>query len=279
MMHGSDCKLIYCSKDYYRKRLKVLEKENYIRRVNRVYIKLDVKGTKLVKEFGYNYSFKCRDKSYIDRLKEISKIAALSINSNIEFIPSWDLKDSKIFTQNSRKYIGELKYDGIDRIAYYISKQKKMAYTSQIKNDIKKINNHKNIVIFMEDIDIINKKNKFVFGFDSLIVINPMSLNLQILRNYEDIDFYKIVQNIYKDKEILLSNWKDAEYMLENKRYIVVMPFIDTEKIYRLNVFLRKNPRVERKVDLITLKGNKEKIKEILTYKVNVLEIDYEEVL
>ena len=68
MMHGLDCKLIYCSKDYYRKRLKVLEKEKYIRRISRVYIKLDDKGTKLVKDFGYNYSFKCRDKAYINRL-------------------------------------------------------------------------------------------------------------------------------------------------------------------------------------------------------------------
>ena len=52
MMLGSDCKLIYGTKDYHRKRLKILEKEKYIRRVNSLYIKLDVKGTKLIKTFG-----------------------------------------------------------------------------------------------------------------------------------------------------------------------------------------------------------------------------------
>lgn len=31
--------------------------EKYIRRIDRSYIKLDDKGTKIVKEFGYDYSF------------------------------------------------------------------------------------------------------------------------------------------------------------------------------------------------------------------------------
>lgn len=48
-MLSSDCKLIYNTKDYHRKRLKVLEKEKYIRRIDRSYIKLDDKGTKIVK--------------------------------------------------------------------------------------------------------------------------------------------------------------------------------------------------------------------------------------
>ena len=39
LMLGSDCRMIYKAKDYHRKRLKVLEQEKYIRRVNRFYIK------------------------------------------------------------------------------------------------------------------------------------------------------------------------------------------------------------------------------------------------
>ena len=55
LMLGSDCRKIYKAKDYHRKRLKVLEQEKYIRRVNRFYIKLDDRGTKMVKDFGYDY--------------------------------------------------------------------------------------------------------------------------------------------------------------------------------------------------------------------------------
>ena len=52
----------------------MLESERYIRRINRLYIKLDDKGTRLVKEFGYDYSYKCRRKEYVDRLNEIVEL-------------------------------------------------------------------------------------------------------------------------------------------------------------------------------------------------------------
>ena len=274
MMLGSDCKMIYNTKDYHRKRLKVLEQEKYIRRVNRLYIKLDDKGTRMVKEFGYNYSFTCRKKKYIDRLNEIARIAALTINSNIEFTASWDLKDSSIYTQTSRKYLGKLKYQDKESIVYYISKEKHISYISQTINDIQKIMNYKNILIFIENMNILNEKQKFAFGKDSTIIINPTKENLTIFKELEVFDFYEIVKKIYSDKEILLSNWKKAEYMTEDKIYIVVMPFIDTEKINRLRMFYRNNPKINRKIDIITLKENKEKICEILTNKVNIIELD-----
>lgn len=274
MMLGSDCKKIYKTKDYHRKRLKVLEQEKYIRRVNRLYIKLDDKGTRMVKEFGYNYSFTCRKKKYIDRLNEIARIAALTIDSNIEFTASWDLKDSSIYTQTSRKYLGKLKYQGKESIVYYISKEKGISYISQTINDIQKIMNYKNILIFIENINILSEKQKFAFGKDTTIIINPTRENLTIFKELEAFDLYEIVRKIYSDKEILLSNWKKAEYMTEDKKYIVLMPFIDTEKINRLRMFYKNNPKINRKIDIITLKENKEKISEILTNKVNIIELD-----
>ena len=274
MMLGSDCKKIYKTKDYHRKRLKVLEQEKYIRRVNRLYIKLDDKGTRMVKEFGYNYSFTCRKKKYIDRLNEIARIAALTIDSNIEFTASWDLKDSSIYTQTSRKYLGKLKYQDKESIVYYISKEKHISYISQTINDIQKIMNYKNILIFIENMNILSEKQRFAFGKDSTIIINPTKDNLTIFKELEAFDFYEIVKKIYSDKEILLSNWKKAEYMTEDRVYIVVMPFIDTEKINRLRMFYKNNPKVNRKIDIITLKENKEKISEILTNKANIIELD-----
>lgn len=274
MMLGSDCKKVYKTKDYHRKRLKVLEQEKYIRRVNRLYIKLDDKGTKMVKEFGYNYSFSCRKKKYIDRLNEIARIAALTIDSNIEFIASWDLKDSSIYTQTSRKYLGKLKYQGKETIVYYISREKHISYISQTINDIQKIMNYKNILIFIENMNILSEKQRFVFGKDSTIIINPTKENLNIFKELESFDLYEIVKKIYSNKDILLSNWKKAEYMTEDRTYIVLMPFIDTEKINRLRMFYKNNPKVNRKIDIITLTENKEKICEILTNKVNIIELD-----
>ena len=122
--------------------------------------------------------------------------------------------------------------------------------------------------------NILNEKQKFVFGKDSTLLINPTKFNLNLLKKLEKVDFYEIVKKIYSNKEILLSNWIKAEYMTNNREYIVVMPFIDTEKLNKLGMFYKNNPNVNRKIDIITLKENKEKICEILTNKVNIVELD-----
>lgn len=274
MMLGSDCKLIYNAKDYHRKRLKVLEKEKYIRRINKFYIKLDDRGTRMVKDFGYDYNFSCRRKEYVDRLNEVARIAALTIDSNIDFIASWNLKDNNVYTQTSRKYLGKLTYQLKDRMVYYISKDKQITYISQIINDIQKLIEYKDIIIFIENIRILNNDKSFVFGKETTLIINPTIHNLSIMRELEKIDIYQIVKQIYNDKEILLSNWKKADYMTEDRKYIILMPFIDTEKLHKLNLFYRNNQKINRKIDIITLKENKEIIEDILTNKSNIIEID-----
>lgn len=274
MMLGSDCKLIYNAKDYHRKRLKVLEKEKYIRRINKFYIKLDDRGTRMVKDFGYDYNFSCRRKEYVDRLNEVARIAALTIDSNIDFIASWNLKDNNVYTQTSRKYLGKLTYQLKDRMVYYISKDKQITYISQIINDIQKLLEYKDIIIFIENIRILNNDKSFVFGKETTLIINPTIHNLSIMRKLEKIDIYQIVKKIYNDKEILLSNWKKADYMTEDRKYIILMPFIDTEKLHKLNLFYRNNQKINRKIDIITLKENKEIIEDILTNKINIIEID-----
>lgn len=274
MMLGSDCKLIYETKDYHRKRLKILEKEKYIRRVNSLYIKLDVKGTKLIKTFGYKYNNYCRKKEYVSRLNEIAKIATITINSDIDFIASWNLKQNNVFTETSRKYIGKMNFLGIDRIVYYIAKDKTNTYISQIINDIQKIIKYDNIIIFLEDFMFVNEKSKFSFGKDSTLIIKPTNKNLEIMKKIKNIDWYEIVKQIYSNKEILLSNWKRANYMTTDKRYVIIMIFLDTEKIKGLNVFYRNNQKENRKIDIITLKENEEKINEILIKKTNIIEID-----
>ena len=274
MMLGSDCKLIYNAKDYHRKRLKVLEKEKYIRRINKFYIKLDDRGTRMVKDFGYDYNFSCRRKEYVDRLNEVARIAALTIDSNIDFIASWNLKDNNVYTQTSRKYLGKLTYQLKDRMVYYISKDKQITYISQIINDIQKLIEYKDIIIFIENIRILNNDKSFVFGKETTLIINPTIHNLSIMRKLEKIDIYQIVKKIYNDKEILLSNWKKADYMTEDRKYIILMPFIDTEKLHKLNLFYKTNQKINRKIDIITLKENKEIIEDILTNKSNIIEID-----
>ena len=266
MMLAINSKKIYKSKEYYLKRLKVLEKEQYIKRVNRYYIKLDIKGIKLVKELGYYYRNVCRKEKYQERVQEIMKIATLTLDSDIRFLTSWEIKDSNVFTEMGRTFIGLLNYYDRDYIAYYISKDKSFHYVRQVINDVNKNILYNKSVVFMEDFKNLNKSNKyFIFGKESTLIINPTKENLDKIRLFQEIDCYDILLQIYKGKEILLSNWNKADYMTEEKQYILFMPFIDTEKLHRLNIAFNNTKRINKKIDIVTLKENKEKIEEILT--------------
>lgn len=276
IMFAADSKRIYQSIDYHNKRLKVLEKERYIRRVDRYYIKLDINGIKLMRDIGYDYHNLCRRMDYQDRVKEISKIASLTLDSSMNFIASWELKDKSAFTEAGRKFIGELKYQNKNYLTYYISKNKGTVYIKQIINDIQKAVNYKNILVFMENLKPISKSNKyFIFGKENTLIVNVSKENLDKIRLFQKMDLYEIIKRIYKEKEVLLSNWNKADYMTEDKEYIILMPFLNTEKLHNLNIFYKNNQEIKRKIDILTLKENRGKINEILTNRTNIIDIDY----
>lgn len=272
---ASECKRIYKAKGYHFKRLKVLEKEGYIMRVNRYYIKLAARGTRLMREIGYDYHRICRTNEYQDRVKEITKIAALTIDSEIEFLSSWEMKDRGILTEKGRKFIGELTFQGKKCICYYISKDKEYTYTRQLINDIQKTIDYKNVLIFVDNYKYFSKSNQyFRVGKESTVIIKASKENLERMRLFQRIDLYDVIKQYYKGKEVLLSAWKKADYMTETREYIILMPFIDTEKLHKLNIFYKNNRKSNRKIDIITLKENKEKINEILTDTANIIELD-----
>lgn len=274
IMLAVDSKKIYNSKSYYLKRLKVLQKEGYIKRDKYYYIKLDIKGKELVKKLGYRYNENCRNKEYKERIKNISKIATITINSNAEFIPSWELKNKDIYTETARRYIGEGRYKNKKYLVYYIDKTRDFMYERQIIGDIKKTAYYKDIVIFLDSLNRLNKKNYyFMLGKDNIYIINDNKHSLEYIDKLINIDFYEILSNLYK-KELLLSSWLEADYMIDNGKFIIIMPFINVEKLHRINIIFRNDKNHNKEIDLITLSENTDKIKEILKRKCNILEIE-----
>ncbi|MCI9246664.1 MAG: hypothetical protein HFJ30_06040 [Clostridia bacterium] len=274
IMIAVEAKKIYGRKNYYLKRLKALETARYIQRMNYYYIKLDTNGTKLIKKLGYNYNGLCRKKKYQDRIKDISKIAALTLDSSIELLTSSEVKDSQIYTEVSRKFIGELFYQNKRFISYYISKEKDNSYIKQVINDMRKTINYKYALIFLENFRLLNKSNQyFILGRENTLIIKPNKVNLDRMKIFQELDFYEVLLQIYKGKEVLLSNWEKADYMTEDT-YIILTPFIDVEKLHRLNIFYNSKENQKKKIDIITLKENITKIKEILTNSTNIIELD-----
>ena len=134
---------------------------------------------------------------------------------------------------------------------------------------------YKNVMVFWENFNLINKRNGyFVIGDKLVIIINPTEENLKIMKMLNDIDIYDVIQEVYKGKEVLLSNWDKADYVTDDKQYIISMPFIDTAKLHKLNIAYKDNKETSRKIEILTLKENKKKIDEILAKKTNIIEID-----
>ena len=126
----------------------------------------------------------------------------------------------------------------------------------------------------MSNMNILKDGKNFVFGKESTLIINPTPQNLSIMRKLENTENYSLLKQIYGNIEILLSDWRKAIYMKEDGTYIILMPFIDTEKLHSINVFYNSNKNQNKKIELLTLKENKDKVKEMLTKDTKIIEID-----
>lgn len=268
MLKVKDCNLIYKTKKYFRKRVNNLIERGYVKRYKR-HIILDTNGRKYLNLIGTSYIKNMDSKSYMERHKYIASVATTTIDTNIVFIPSWDLKEKDKFTEKSRRYIGKLIIEDKDYIVYYISSQKEHVYKKQIIFDIKKLPSNQDVIILVDDINLINKSYLY-YAFDkanTYIILNNEE-NMRLIREYKSINFYDIIQAMYED-ELIISDWKYADYYSRDK-YILSMPFINTEKLKKIQRYYNINTNENKKLDIITLKENENKIKEILNNKCNI---------
>lgn len=271
IMSIMDTKYFYKTDWYFRKRINKLVEKKYIKKYKYYYIVLDREGRKKCNLTGKEYIKNSSNTSYMNRLIVLSNIATISIDSDIIFIPSWEMKDRGIYTEIARKYLGELIRNQKKYVVYYIASNKSITYLKQLIYDINKTINYDNLIIFVDDYKIISQmKSYFVFDKKHSYIIKNTNENKKILKKYNDIDFYDLIKRIY-NKPILISDWEYADYIAELNHFIIVMPFIDTTRISQINWFYKENTSTKKKIDFITLKENEEVLKEILTDKCNVI--------
>ena len=273
MLKVEDARLIYKTKRYYRQRVNRLINNEYVKRY-KSYIIIDKKGREILGKVGSLYIKNIKNESYMERLKYIASIATITIDSNVKFIPSWQIKEKDKFTETARRYIGKIIIKSKEYLVYFISAKKEHIYIKQILFDVKKSINNNDIIIFVDDLNVICKKyyNLSLGKNNTYIILNNES-NKIIFKNYNTIDIHELVERIY-NQEILISDWDKADYLLEDNTYIVVMPFINTEKIENINWYYNENTDSIKKVKILTLKENEEKIKEIISNKCEVTSFD-----
>lgn len=263
MLKVEDATLIYHTKRYYRDRINKLIDKGYVKRY-KSYIILDKNGRKVLGEVGQGYIKNIKNEAYMERLKAITSIATLSIDSTIKFEPSWLIKEKNIFTETARRYIGKLIIDHKEYLTYYVSKKKEVVYIKQLLFDINKSFNYENIMIFIEDSGVICPKySNFSFGKENTIVIVNDDNNKELLKKYPNINWHEVLETMY-NKELLISDWDNADYLLDENKYIIEMLFINTEKIEKLKWYYKENSNSLKRVEIITIDENKEKIKEIV---------------
>lgn len=250
-VRSSDFAYLYSSKIYYKRVLKFLESNKYIRKEGWYYV-IGINGIKKLKELGYKYYRRQSNKAFTERQKIISHFAARYYhNSNLTFLPSVDLKDKEVLTITARRYIGVLTINQKKYLTYYISSRHTQRYIQSLIYDIRKERIHKEFIVFVEDIGKINM-NDFVFGKDKIYIIPQTEENIHIIENINKINYPELFKKVYKDK-VYLSGHTFCEYYINQEHFVYTLPLIDTEQLSTIKYFLLENKN--KQVDILYSKN------------------------
>ena len=221
----------FFSGTYPPKRITRLVKIGILRRYKK-YLVLGTLGIEFMNLLKYDTSTLIYQKKYAERIKSISHIAAtFNKNKYISFTPSFKIKDKTIFTESSRKYIG-----------IFVSR----SIIQTMAHDLQKETKYKNIIILVDNISRINLK-QFVFGFNSVLLCEDNDVSLKQLENMNIINWPKVIQDLYNEK-IYLSEYNFCEYTDSKEKYINTFYLLDTEKINRIDIFIKNNSEKQAEV-------------------------------
>ncbi len=237
-LNVNDAKYFFNSSRYYRNRIKNLIDKNFLRKIKRILV-LGKSGIPYVKILNFEYNKLNKNQEYRERLLRLSNIAAFYHNCNTaHFIPSFEIKDKKVFTTTGRRFIGIFDINGFEYLAYQILKEHDNKYIESVAYDIQKEMKYKNIIIFVNDIHRIDLSN-FAFGTNQILVIEDNEINREKLKYLHSIRWKELVDKCYKG--VYLSKYNFCEYTNDKDKFINTFYFIDTEKIIRIKFFMREN--------------------------------------
>lgn len=258
-LNTNDAKYFFKTVDYYKKRIKHLVDKKFIKR-SKSYLILDELGIEYAKLLGFDYNPVNRNAKYKNRLLNLSNIGAFYHNcKTVKFTPSFSIKDKQTFTTTGRRYIGVFDINGIEYLGYQIRAEHDEKYIKSIMYDIQKEIKYKNIIILVNDIKRINF-NDFCFGINQVVILQDSEENREKLKYLNSVNWYKIINEFYKNKAYL-SEYNFCDYTDYKNKYISYFYFLDTEKINRIKYFLRENEN--KNIDIICDSSQKEELSKV----------------
>ena len=107
-----------------------------------------------------------------------------------------------------------------------------------------------------------------------MLIINDTGENREKLKYIHSIDWYKIIKELfYKRCNIYLADYNFCEYTDYKNKYINTFYFFDTEKVNRINYFLKENK--DKNADIICSSQIKEGlIKELPNCNYNIIDLE-----
>ncbi len=234
-------KYIYETKTYQEKRIVLLAKHDYVRRLKHRYITLGSKGKEYLLENEFEVRNHCRNENNMERLNVISDIASCLTQDNLIFTPSWNMKKEDEPTTYSRRYIGNLDYNEENFLVYAVYEGKDDKYIKSIYYDIKKENGYANVMIFTNNIEkIVLHEKGFYFGNKYTILIPYNEYGKFLMRNNYAIrhSIYLRIKEMY---DVELSDFRLADLKIDDDNYIVIMPLINMEILARLHYYFNEN--------------------------------------
>ena len=276
IMLVDDTKFIYRSEWYHRTRIKRLIDEGYLKKYKFYYIELDRKGRMHAGLTGKDYIKNKANDVYMDRLKQISKIGTMTIDSNVKFKPSWEMKEKEGYTDTARKYLGELGLGVYRYLVYSIPKKKDIRYIHQLIFDINKVFEYDRIFIFVDSLEKIEEDYQhWNFRKEHTYIIVNSRENRELLKQFDFIDYYELVKQQHgEERQVLFSDWDLADYYLGDNTYFLNMLFLDIERLNQLKWFYQENTETNKKIEILTLKENEEIIKRLAPVNSTIIGID-----
>lgn len=144
-----------------------------------------------------------------------------------------------MFTTTARRFVGELKIDGVPYLTYHIAEENQNKYIVSVIYDIQKENKYRNFIIFVDSFKRINL-GELATGKNQVLVLKDTEESEEKLKYLNKVNWSNVIEEYYNNN-VYFADYQFCDYTDYNGKYVSVFSFVDVEKISRIKHFLNEN--------------------------------------
>lgn len=255
---------IYETKAYYLKRIALLRKAHYVRRL-KGYVMLGSKGIEYVKSIGLKRKGIPTAHGQKERIQKISDLYFDFLNTDWTFIDSRRIKEEKPPVYRSSLFLGILT-GRTEYAVYSIGKEPGREKIDAVKSEQEKL--HKlgiyRSIVFYESPEARKRYGIEGLGLKEQLLL-PYPYGIELLKEHGRRDLIKEAAVKVYGSELREPNWKEADFSAGG-REVMVLILNDIEKIAKIRNYLilaqyRHTKTTE--IEILCLKEQEEMFKEM----------------